>query len=286
LKKVTNLNKGTGEVMNTKQQKVAIVTGATSGIGEATANLLSTLGYRVLGTSRRGAAGRVRDQFEMLTLDVTDDHSVNSLVKEVIQRAGRIDLLVNNAGFGIVGGAEESSIEQGRSIFETNVFGSMRMIKAVLPHMHSQSEGRIINISSVLGRIPAPFMALYSATKHALEGYSESMDHEIRKFNIRSILIEPAYTKTNFDQNTTIADGAIPIYDKARNGMIQLTRRAMAAADAAEVVAQTVARAATDRKPKIRYTAGSMAAKIVRMRRFVPEGLYDSGVRKTFHLDD
>jgi short-subunit dehydrogenase len=272
--------------MNTKQQKVAIVTGATSGIGEASAKLLSNLGYRVFGTSRRGANGSVRGQFEMLTLDVTNDHSVNSLVKEVIQRAGRIDLLVNNAGFGIVGGAEESSIEQGHSIFETNVFGSMRMIKAVLPHMRSQSEGRIINISSVLGRIPAPFMALYSATKHALEGYSESMDHEIRKFNIRSILIEPAYTKTNFDQNIAIADDALTIYEKSRNGIIQLTQNAMAVADAAEVVAQTVAQAATDRKPKVRYTAGSMAAKIVRMRRFVPEGLYDSGVRKTFHLDD
>jgi NAD(P)-dependent dehydrogenase (short-subunit alcohol dehydrogenase family) len=271
--------------MNRTDLGVALVTGASTGIGRATARSLKRAGYRVFGTSRKAADGNP-DGITMLVCDVTDDASVQKMVAEVINKAGRIDLLVNNAGIGVVGGAEESSFEQCRSIFETNVFGCIRIIKAVLPHMRSQGEGRIINISSVLGRIPAPFMALYSATKHALEGYSESMDHEIRKFNVRSILIEPAYTKTNFDQNSVMADRPLSIYEKARNGMIELTRQAMTTADAADVVAKTVVKAATALKPRVRYTSGSLAAKIVTMRRFVPEALYDSGVRKTFRLDE
>ncbi|MGZ3749604.1 MAG: oxidoreductase, partial [Pseudobdellovibrionaceae bacterium] len=232
--------------MNIKPKKVAIVTGATSGIGEATANLLTTLGYRVFGTSRRADSGQKKLQFELLSLDVTYDQSVNTLVKEVINRAGRIDLLVNNAGFGVVGGAEESSIEQSRKIFETNVFGPIRMIKAVLPYMREQGEGRIINVSSVLGKIPAPFMALYAATKHAIEGYSESLDHEIRAFNVRSVLIEPAFTKTNFEQNSVVADSVLPIYEKGRNGMIQTSKQAMMTGDPADVVANAIVKAASD----------------------------------------
>lgn len=270
---------------NSIENKVAIVTGATSGIGEATAKHLLNLGYKVFGTSRRGNNSENKFDFEILSLDVTDDQSVSALVKEVLMRTGRIDLLVNNAGFGVVGAAEESSIEQSRKIFETNVFGPIRMIKAVLPQMRKQGEGRIINVSSVLGKIPAPYMALYAATKHAIEGYSESLDHEIRTQNIRSILIEPAFTKTNFEQNSVIADTVQPVYEKGRTGMIQTSKQAMLTGDPADVVAIVIAKAASDPKPKVRYTAGKMAKNIVRMRRFVPESLYDSGVRKTFRLD-
>ena len=117
----------------------------------------------------------------MLSLDVTRDESVEALVREVIQREGRIDLLVNNAGFSVApGGAEESSIEQAKSIFDTNFFGIVRMTRAVVPHMRKQGSGRIINMGSVLGILPMPYGALYSATKHAVEGYSESLDHELR----------------------------------------------------------------------------------------------------------
>src|SRR3954463_7211809 len=133
-----------------------------------------------------------------LPLDVTDDVSVAGVVREVLERSGRIDVLVNNAGVGIAGAAEESSIEQARALFETNVFGSIRMTRAVLPHMREQGGGRIINVSSVLGLVPAPFMALYAATKHAIEGYSESLDHEVREHGVRVLLVEPGYTNTAF----------------------------------------------------------------------------------------
>src|SRR5206468_5741456 len=138
------------------KSKITLVTGASSGIGAATAERLVAAGFKVYGTSRRGAQAGQRP-FEMLPLDVTSDQSVEAAVREVLRLEGRIDLLVNNAGFGVApAGAEESSIEQARSIFETNFFGIVRMTRAVVPHMRRQGSGRIINIGSVLGFLPMP----------------------------------------------------------------------------------------------------------------------------------
>src|SRR5688572_21760387 len=178
-----------GVVMAVETRPVALVTGASAGIGEAAARALVGAGFTVYGTSRKAAAGEQRDGVVLLPLDVTDDRSVAGVVREVLERSGRIDVLVNNAGVGIAGAAEESSIEQARALFETNVFGSIRTTRAVLPHMRDQGSGRIINVSSVLGLVPAPFMALYAATKHALEGYSESLDHEVREPGGRGVLV-------------------------------------------------------------------------------------------------
>src|SRR5256886_4086441 len=184
-----------------KDSKIALVTGASSGIGEATAERLAMAGYKVYGTSRRAAKASERS-FELLPLDVTSDESVEATIREVLRAEGRIDLLVNNAGFSVApAGAEESSIEQARSIFDTNFFGIVRMTRAVVPHMRFQGSGRIINIGSVLGFLPAPYMALYSATKHAIEGYSELLDQELRTRGIRVTVVDPAYTKTQFDAN-------------------------------------------------------------------------------------
>ena len=162
---------------------VALVTGASTGIGRATAKALKDAGFRVFGTSRR-AVSEKPEGITMLIGDVTDDASVAKLVDEVISDAGRIDLLVNNAGIGLLGGAEESSIAQAQALFDVNLFGVLRVTNAVLPTMRRQASGRIINMSSVMGLIPAPYLALYSSTKHALEGYSESLDHELRAFGI------------------------------------------------------------------------------------------------------
>src|SRR5437867_10634265 len=171
---------------------IALVTGASSGIGEATAKRLAMAGYKVYGSSRRGAQAGQRS-FAMLPLDVTSDESVETAVTEVLRLEGRIDLLVNNAGFGVApAGAEESSLEQAWSIFDTNFFGIVRMTRAVVPYMRRQGNGRIINIGSVLGFLPMPYGALYAATKHAIEGYSESLDHELRTRGIRVSVIEPA----------------------------------------------------------------------------------------------
>src|SRR5881296_3859191 len=198
------------------QYKTALVTGASSGIGEATAERLAMAGYKVYGTSRRAAKASERS-FELLPLDVTSDESVEATIREVLRAEGRIDLLVNNAGFSVApAGAEESSIEQARSIFETNFFGIVRMTRAVVPHMRRQGSGRIINIGSVFGFLPMPFMALYAATKHAVEGYSESLDHELRTRGIRVSVIEPANTNTKFDANLLEPDAKLDEYRDAR----------------------------------------------------------------------
>jgi NAD(P)-dependent dehydrogenase (short-subunit alcohol dehydrogenase family) len=268
------------------KNRIALVTGASSGIGEATAKRLAAAGYKVYGTSRRGGAKAGSRPYDMLTLDVTSDESVDAAVAELIQREGRIDLLVNNAGFSTApAGAEESSIEQARSVFETNFFGIVRMTRAVVPHMRRQGGGRIVNISSVLGFLPAPYMALYSATKHAVEGYSESLDHELRTRGIRVLLIEPAYTKTQFDANLMEPDARLDEYREARAAMGQTMKDAMAGADDPGVVAEAVLKAATAAQPKVRYTAGGTASRLQLLRRFVPAGLMDAGIRKDFRLD-
>jgi NAD(P)-dependent dehydrogenase (short-subunit alcohol dehydrogenase family) len=271
--------------MTISKAKIALVTGASSGIGEATAERLAQAGYKVFGTSRRGAQAGTRS-FEMLPLDVTSEESVQAAVGEVMRREGRIDLLVNNAGFGVApAGAEESSLDQARAIFETNFFGLVRMTRAVLPHMRRQRSGRIINIGSVLGFLPMPYGALYAATKHAVEGYSESLDHELRTRGIRVCVVEPAYTKTPFDANFMEPDAKLDEYRAARAGVVRRVNEVMAAAEPPGVVADIVLKAADAARPKIRYAAGRLANRLRWLRRFAPASVMDAGIRKDLRLD-
>jgi NAD(P)-dependent dehydrogenase (short-subunit alcohol dehydrogenase family) len=265
--------------------KVALVTGASSGIGAATARRLVEAGYRVFGTSRRAVSAEQRG-FEMLSLDVTSDPSVEAAVKEVVRRAGRIDVLVNNAGFGVApAGAEESTIEQARSIFDTNFFGIVRMTRAVVPEMRRQGAGRIINIGSALGFLPMPYGALYAATKHAVEGYSESLDHELRTRGIRVSVIEPAYTKTPFDANFLEPDATLDEYREVRAAVSKRVREVMVNAEEPRVVAEVVLKAASAAHPKVRYTAGGLAGRLRFLRTFLPAGMVDAGIRRDLGLD-
>ncbi|MEY4757586.1 MAG: hypothetical protein RJA34_2484 [Pseudomonadota bacterium] len=270
--------------MNPKN-KVAIVTGATSGIGKASAEQLAQAGYTVYGTSRR-AVQAGQHAFPMLVLDVTDDASAEAAVKEVMRREGRIDLLVNNAGFGVApAAAEESSLEQAKAIFDTNFFGLIRMTRAVVPHMRKQRSGRIINIGSVLGFLPMPFSALYAATKHAVEGYSESLDHELRTWGVRVSVIEPAYTRTQFDANMMQPDRPLEEYRQVRANLNRVVEKVMSTGDDPSVVGATVLKAANASSPRQRYTSGGLAARLRLMRRFAPAGLMDAGLRKDLQLD-
>ncbi len=267
------------------EKMIALVTGASSGIGAATAERLALAGYKVYGTSRRGVQA-TRGSFEMLSLDVTSDASVEAAVREVMRVDGRIDLLVNNAGFSVApAGAEESSIEQARAIFETNFFGIVRMTRAVVPLMRRQGSGRIVNIGSVLGFLPMPYMALYAATKHAVEGYSESLDHELRTRGIRVSIIEPAYTKTQFDANLMEPDSKLDEYRETRALVDEVLKEVMAVADEPTVVAEVVLQAASAVRPKLRYTAGGLANRLRLLRRFAPDRLVDAGIRKDLRLD-
>ncbi|MGX5827977.1 oxidoreductase [Mesorhizobium sp. 43Arga] len=269
--------------MNRNSGKTAVVTGASSGIGRASAEILARAGFTVFGTSRK-TSNQGSNGISMLVCDVTDDASVASLISTVLGKTGRIDLLVNNAGIGLLGGAEESSVSQSQALFDVNLFGVMRMTHAVLPSMRRRGEGRIVNIGSILGLVPAPYSAHYSAVKHALEGYSESLDHEVRAFNIRVSVIEPAFVRTVFDQNGFEPDSVMKEYDEARAGLEALLRDVMPKADLPEVVAKVVLRAATDGHPLRRYTAGKAARQVSMLRRFAPTAMFDKILRKQFRL--
>jgi short-subunit dehydrogenase len=184
----------------------------------------------------------------------------------------------------LVAGEEESSVEQAKSLFDVNLFGVIRMTKAVLPTMRRQGSGRIVNISSLMGLIPAPFMALYAASKHALEGYSESLDHEIRSSGIRVVLVEPAYTRTSFEGNVYRADQQLGLYQSARTNAEGVMRDAMKVADPPELVASAVVKASTATTPRRRYTAGRTARQVSLLRRFVPESAFDKSLRKQMRL--
>lgn len=264
---------------------VALVTGASSGIGEAIAHKLVAAGYSVYGTSRRG--GRAGQQgFPLLMLDVTDDASVEAAVQALLRLEGRIDLLVNNAGFGIApAAAEESSIEQAKALFDTNFLGIVRTTRAVVPHMRRQGAGRIINIGSILGVVPVPYAALYSASKHAVEGYSQALDHELRTLGIRVTVVEPGYTKTQFESNNLQPDAKLDVYQDVRIKVTRVVNQAMATADGPEVVAEVVLQAVRAERPKLRYTAGKAAGQLQFLRNFAPARLLDSGIRKALQLE-
>lgn len=263
---------------------VALVTGSSSGIGRAAALALAGAGFAVIGTSRNAANAEPLPGVTFLDLDVTSDESVSSLVEEVIERFGRIDVLVNNAGVGAVGAGEESSISQAKEVFDINVFGLMRMTNAVLPHMRTQGSGRVVNVSSVLGLIPAPFAAVYAATKHAVEGYSESVDHELREHGVRMLLVEPAYTSTSFEASSLAPDSPLPVYAEQREVSRDVLATAVRNGDAPDMVAKVIVAASTDAKPKLRYTAGPMAGRVSLLRRMVPSGAFDKQIRKLNRL--
>ena len=268
------------------EKKVALVTGASSGIGRATAALLSGQGFRVFGTMRRPAeaSGHLGD-LELLRLDVRDEESVRSCVRTVLDQAGRIDALINNAGQTLIGSLEETRMEEAKELFETNFFGILRVSQAVLPIMRSQGYGRIVNIGSVVGFLPAPYQGIYAASKHGLEGYSESLDHEVRQFGIRVSVIEPGFTRTNIVQNGQLAGQPIAAYARERNRVLDAARERVAKGGDPFSVASVVAEAITSRSPRLRYPAGREARLASRLRRFVPSRLFDKGLRKQFGLE-
>lgn len=226
------------------QQKVALVTGISSGIGRAIAGMLPRYGFRVFGTMRgNGGTQGALENVELVHLDVRDEESVRSCVRAVFDRTGRIDALVNNAGYALIGALEETAIEEAKQLFETNFFGVLRMTQAVLPFMREQRSGRIVNIGSVVGFVPAPYQGIYCASKHALEGYSESLDHEVRQFGIRVSVIEPGFTRTNIAQNSQAAARPLQAYADGRSRVLKATAENIAKGGTPLGVAEVVVEA-------------------------------------------
>lgn len=266
-----------------KTSKVVLITGVSSGIGRATAIQFVEQGCRVFATVRNSAKAQAIPGVVLVEMDIRDEASIEHGVKSVIAEAKRIDVLVNSAGVTLMGAAEETSIAEAQTLFDTNLFGILRTIKAVLPHMRKQRIGRIVNVSSVLGFLPAPYMALYSASKHAVEGLSETLDHEVRQFGVRVALVEPSFTKTNLDLNAPQTVAKISDYSKELGVVRQAIQNNVQKAPPPEGVASTIVRAALGAW-KMRHTPKGEASLLAKLRRFMPAGPVEKGLRKTFGL--
>jgi RND family efflux transporter MFP subunit len=266
------------------KNKPTLVTGVTSGIGREIAQLLAERGARVFGTVRNPQSASPIPGVEIVRMDVTDDSSVNEAVQSIVRKAGPIQYLVNNAGYSFMGALEETSVAEARQQFETNLFGVLRVTNAILPGMRQQGFGRIVNISSVLGFLPAPYLGIYAASKHAVEGYTETLDHEMRRFGVRALLVEPAYTKSNLNGNTQSAKISLAVYAEERKRLTDAVQQNIERGDDPRTVAEAVWTALTAKSPRLRYPVGKGVA-LSRMRRFVPAGMFDKSFRKQFQLD-
>ena len=263
---------------------VVIVTGVSSGIGRVAAEKFAQRGCQVFGTVRSIAKAQAIPGVKFVEMDVRDETSVQKGIQTIIEQSKQIDVLVNNAGFLLSGSVEETSLTEAASLFDTNVLGILRVTKAALPHMRAQRSGRIVNVSSVLGFLPAPYAGIYSASKHAVEGLSESLDHEVRQFGIRVVLVEPGYTKTNLDANSPQAASLISAYDKERDSVSQAIHKNLSKAPGADRVADAIVDAAFG-SWRMRRPPKGQASLLSKLRRFMPAGVVDSSLRKDFGLD-
>ncbi|RKP49758.1 oxidoreductase [Pararobbsia silviterrae] len=266
------------------KQKVVLITGASSGIGDATARALAGAGYRVFGGVRAPGATSAIPGVEFVEMDVKDDDSVRSAVDDVLKRAGRIDVLVNNAGVSLVGPVEATSDAEVAALFDVNVFGVLRVVRAVLPSMRREKSGLIVNISSVLGFLPAPFMGLYASSKHALEGLSESLDHEVRGFGVRVMLVEPSFTRTKLDINATRTASVITDYETALHASVDAVQQQVSNAPPPDSVAKSIL-ATVEGTYRLRRPADGRAKLLTFLRRFAPAPQVDKSLRKAFGLN-
>jgi NAD(P)-dependent dehydrogenase (short-subunit alcohol dehydrogenase family) len=261
-----------------QRQLVAIVTGSSGGIGLATSLALARKGYLTYATMRnlakRDSIQSVADKqhlpIRVVQLDVTDENSIKKAIQSILSEAGRIDLLVNNAGYALTGAFEDIGIDEIEAQYETNVFGVIRVTQAVLPVMRKQGSGRIINISSGAGRIGYPGGSAYVSSKFALEGLSESMAYEIEQFGIKTVLVEPGFVRTNFGENIVIArktqDPNSP-YSQMMQMMSSIRDKMLENASDADLVAEVVVEAATAKEPNLRYLAGKDVQQMVAAKR-------------------
>ncbi len=267
--------------------RVALVTGGSSGIGERTAHRLKEQGFEVHAVARRveRMAGLRAAGVHVFAMDVTDDASMVAGVQRVIDEHGRIDVLVNNAGYGSYGAVEDVPIDEARRQFEVNVFGLARLTQLVIPHLRRQGSGRIINISSVGAVIYEPFGAWYHATKFAVDGFSDSLRVELAPFGIDVVIIEPGPIRTEWNEisraSLTEASAGGAYEDQARKVRKVLERadRSKLMSSTPDVVARKIVTAAISNTPRTRYPVGRGAGTIVRARRLLPDVVFDYVVR-------
>lgn len=269
--------------------KVALITGASSGMGKSTAKILHSQGYKVYGAARRleGMKDLKDSGISTISLDLTKEESIVKCIDEIIAIEGQIDILINNAGYGSYGSIEDVSIEEAKRQFEVNIFGLARITQLVLPGMRAQNSGRIVNISSMGGKVYTPLGAWYHATKHALEGWSDCLRLEVKTFGIDVAIVQPGGIKTPWGtiaaENLKKTSGH-GIYSKFANtvadGLIKTyTSNSLTDVD---VLGQVIAKAATAKKPKTRYVKGYMAKPALFIRKWFGDKLFDKMIMSQF----
>ena len=274
------------------RERVILVTGCSSGIGRATALAAAGRGHRVFATARNrnDLADLERTaNLETLSLDVTDGAAIRAAVDAALSRAGRLDALVNNAGYGQYGAAEEVTLEEWRAQFEVNLFGAIAAIQAVLPAMRRERSGTIVNVSSVSGRVAIPFAAPYSASKHALEALSDALRIELSAFGIRVVLVEPGPIETRFTDRARAIVGPLIARPGPYRELYALAERAMEGefqkgAQPPEAVARVIVDAIEAERPRPRYPVGLMSRALFPLKTALPDRWLDALMRRALRI--
>ncbi|MDP4938826.1 MAG: oxidoreductase [Verrucomicrobiales bacterium] len=273
--------------MSASPPQVVLVTGASSGIGEAAVRALLAQGYRVHAGARRvGRMQALREAGAVVhALDVTDETSISAVVSSILENEGRLDVLVNNAGYGVYGAIEEVSIEEARDQFEVNLFGIARLTQLILPSMRTAGSGTIINISSMGGRVYTPLGGWYHASKHALEGWSDCLRLELAPFGIRVVIIEPGAVGTEFGELAVV-----PLLERSGNGpyaetahkMAAATRRTFSSGKASppSLIADLIVKVVRSRRPRTRYVSGYLARPVLLAHRLLGDRFFDLMIRR------
>lgn len=273
--------------MQINSEKVVLITGATSGIGRATANYLATKGYIVFGTYR-SEVPEGNFEFTFIRLDVRDENSIRRVVDQIIEKTGRIDVLINNAGLGTLGSLEDTNLEEVRAVFETNVFGVHAMCRAVLPIMRAQNQGTILNISSIAGQVALPYRGIYNTTKFAIEGFSEALSMEVKPFNIKVIIVRPGDYKTNIDNNRKIAKKALDkssAYYESFNRANFLIKEEINVAWTPNKIAIDIERILRKKHPKLHYTSAPLIQKLsITLHWVLPSRLFEWMVSRFYKV--
>lgn len=266
-------------------KKTVLITGASSGIGKVTARYFAEKGWNVAATMRSPEKENDLSRLEnikLYKLDVTLQEDITTALQDILTDFSKIDVLVNNAGYGAIGVFEKSTDEEIQKQFDVNLFGLMRLTRAIIPVFRKQGHGIIINISSVAGRVTLPIFSVYHASKFAVEGFAESLQYELKSFNIKVKNVEPGAIKTDFygRSQTFFENDRVKGYDKLETGIMKYMQKSANKAPGPEVVAHTIYKAATDGKNKLRYPAGKQARMTLLSRGLIPSSWFNSVVQK------
>jgi NAD(P)-dependent dehydrogenase (short-subunit alcohol dehydrogenase family) len=263
---------------------IVLITGTSSGIGQATAVRLGAAGHTVFAGRLDGPSAAAPPGVCELPLDVRSDESVAAFVETARARGGRIDALVNNAAYALCGAIEETTLAEAKQVLDTNFFGAVRLVRALVPHFRAQGGGRIVNISSGAGFTAEPFAGWYTVSKFAVEGFSETLWHELRPFGVQVSLVQSGWCRTNIVRDAVFTTEPVADYDPWRRVCIDTASRSLEAGMPPDHVARCVQRALEARRPRLRYRVGADVTSSFWARRFMPAGVFHWLVHRHYRL--